>query len=944
MLNFLKAFFLIWNLNFPLQAFAETPGLEIFSYGPPTFKVNGELNLLVDDLLKSKWSEIRLRGIERGLSYMSNGLYLIAPNSVDRDVLAKSNETFDSTTYVTYFETSRDYLVISGSAPRAFIEELKKYRNSEVIFHDEVRYWNDLSWGAAKFGISDSLGLPFYSFIKKNENSGDSRVWDTSIYVTYRLTLGGKEFSVTQLPKSFGGMTRVIAALKKLKTENGLALSLGNVTPPIQADELDAKLFRQLNSINNQYILAGFSEIQGFEKYFASPQNKKNFQKVISANVYKSGGNSKERLFAPYRIVTINHLKIAVVGITDVKVNDLIDRTDPQQTWLKNIVVKSPKEILEREILPELRNKADLILLLSNSNPKDFAEISENLEDIDLVFKNEFKAIDSDIKTSLQVKNFKSRRPRSSVFEIKHSENSLNITEIQISKNNLSLQSSTEYLDEKYQLGALNDRVKEDFLNLIDPLIVILPDHRKLYRGDKIAPSESEFSTLAAGILKTKTNSEIGLFKIQSQNTDFPAELDITVIKSWIGPREQLVVGYLKGSSVLQLLSLNPALEKSYQVSFSGVSNKKMVNGQPILAKEYYRIATTTGIAENLKKYTMFSGFEGKALKFIQSAEGYSEERGGNPVYAGDLILGFLAQNWREANQLEDEKKFDVYRRMYEDRYFIDTDGYWVHDLKNLRLEYSELKTNDKTDFVSVRDTKLKSTDQKIVSGYLSYSASFRKDPALSELGIKAEYSKLELKKPTGSDINTISDDLLFFANIGLPIFKIESVPFLASKMGPLSELVYDTEFESNPDEPYQRSIQGFVGSKFYNGTLFKSAFVSVFNENRLSESLKKNIWGLNVRFEIDKEVFDSAAAWRAAFDYKYYFSSNDDGNEDLRSRLVWDNFLDLRISKHFSFGPFLKLASFTGKTFNTTANQSVIGFNLSFAASWKPKYKTDLF
>lgn len=924
---------------------ARNHNIQILAYSPPGLSLSGQLLLPVQDLMKKKWKNIRFLEMDRGIAYSKRGHYIITKKPVGRKQLndnvlrSKNNETLN------YFESNRAFLVVSSSAPTEFIEELKLYKGKQVQFQEENHYWNDLTWGKLSSGVSIEGGYPVYFFNKKTWET--SREWDFSVYVTYRLQIEDTVFEVTVLPKHFGGLTRTISAIKKNQKKNSIILSLGEITPPEDADESDLNLLEKMSmNMGTQYVLAGSDEIIGYNKYadFYKNQNENAKIHLLSANVFKIENDKKILAFPPFKIVEVDGKKVAIVGITAPHINDLIEKGTGRNPWLRSFSIGNPKEILENEILPKVREQADLVVVISNLNANESADYLEDIEGIDLIFQSTSRKFNFQKVHGIDLKDYHRRTPRTMLFEIEASQTNLNITDISLTDGNLRLQSRSELLDQKYNLGELNEGFSRGFIDLISTKVVALPDHRKIYQ-DKISPNKEEFANMAAEIMRKKTGAEVGIFNIQKQNSNLPGDLDSTIIKTWIRSNEQLVSGYLKGADLLALFEKNSELDKTSKMAFAGINSNRMINGLPVIASEYYRVATTSALSENLTKYPTFNSIEKKSLLFREKDEFFEEDPMGNQVPLVNLITDYLIVNWKVNSAAPEKERYQFYRNLYEGlQTSTDVVGYWAHEVKSLRIEYSELKTSDIASFSSVQDSRLNTTDQKTFSGNLAYSAYYRREPVLSELGIKALYSKLELRPATGAQINNIlSDDLVLFANLGFPVFKVETFSWLATNMGPISELVYDSEFESDSNLPFQKSIQSFAGWKFYNGTVFRSSLISIFSENRLSDANRKNQLGANIRFEIDKPILANSSNFKSDFDYKYYFDSTDDNLEDLRTRILWNNYIDLKFSKGFSFGPFVKYASFSGKLFGSTAIQTTIGFNLNFTAFWKPKFQKDI-
>lgn len=922
------------------------PTVQFLSYKSSGLRLSGDLVLLVEDIVKNKWNGIEFLNAENGISYSRGGEYLLTKKNIQpqhlQSGLLKSTEQKN----LHYFESNRAFLVISDQAPIEFVEQIKKYKNKHTLFEDRHVYWNDLDWGQVKSGLTTNEGFSVYSFNKSNWLSSTN--WNFSAYFTYRLKLNNQIFEVTVLPKQFGGVTRVMSAIKKHEKKGAIVLGLGDITPPVEgASRGDLEILDVLNmgTDNPQYILASGDEILGYHKYkeYYKTQVEKSKVHLISSNVFFDEAGQKTLAFTPYKIINIKSKKVALIGITAPRFNNTIEKFTARLPWLKSVSIMEPRLILENDIIPKIRKQVDLIVVFTNMTSAERAQYSDDIEGIDILIHGADTTFGYEKILTVDLKNYDLRSPRIPILDLEASDLHLNETNFEFIERDIHLKNQIHYLDQKYDLTDFGASFSESFSNMIAAQDIALPDHRFIY-DDKIMVSKEEFANTAAEIMRRKLRAEVGIFNIQAQQSTLPGRVDSAVIKTWIRTHEHLVSGYLKGSDLALLLDQNVLVEKNFKLAFAGLDKSKTIHGSPINSNEYYRIATSSAISENLSKYPSFKSFDKKSFHFTNQDNFYEEDMSGNQVVLAEMVSASLVDIWKQKEQLPEAERYQFYRQLYEG-FFLDNEdlGYWAHDFKNFRIEYSQLKTTDTFEFDQVRDSRLNMADQKIFTGRLDFSAYYRRNPLLSEVGIKAQYSKLELS--SANDVKNsyiLGDDLVVFANLGLPVFEVQSADWFATNSGPIAELAYDSEFESDANLPYQKNIQSFMGWKFYNGSMFRSTLVSLFNENRLSDSIKKNQWGATVRFEIDQLLLSDTSNFKSQLDYKYYFDSDDDNQEDLRSRLIWDNYLDLKLTKNFSFGPFVKLGSFTGKVFNKTASQTTIGFNFNFSSFWKPKYQKD--
>ena len=97
--------------------------------------------------------------------------------------------------------------------------------------------------------------------------------------------------------------------------------------------------------------------------------------RIINASLYTKDGKS---LFSPYRIVTVNGMKIGVIGLA----SDETFKYFPED--YRDFTVEEPDSTLGR-ILPILKSTCDYIIILSQMGVKTDEKVAEKWSDIDLI-------------------------------------------------------------------------------------------------------------------------------------------------------------------------------------------------------------------------------------------------------------------------------------------------------------------------------------------------------------------------------------------------------------------------------------------------------------------------------------------------------------------------------------------------------------------------------
>ena len=924
--------------------------LNILSYGSIGSTLSGEVLLLIENVIQNKQNNIQLVEIKKGLAFAKNSTYLLTGSDKSDDYMDRilKTEKMSKNQFIA-FESDRSILLVPHDAPAEFINLIKAKKNTHMNYQNDTRFWNDLRWSDVTGGHFDQSGLAYFDFKRKEWAKNTS--WDNSFYFEYRLTLNEMTFTVTILPKSFGGLPRIMTVLKNEQKNSPLIFATGDITPDLSdPDNSEVHSFEELSRFPNQFVSASFADLNGFDSVYSEYKKKWPSDppiEFLSANICEKNENVCTYVYKPFKIVNHGGRKIAIIGLTSPGEQVLLDKYSAKYDRLKKYVIKDPASILTKEILPKVKSLADFVILVTNMTPEEYTKLAPKILGVDLVIKRHNRLYSWNQSDTLVFKNYSARYPQYPLLEVKANELTINKIRISQKKNKLTLKYHNIPLD---QTVSSDTHYRDHWLSMaiFTGSDIVLPDHKKLYPNDtnKLIVSEEEFGQLAAELMRSELTAEVGLFNIQKQRSNVIGEQDSSVIRTWILPEEQLQVVMMRGESLKAIIQQNKNNKTdTFKLAISGVDTSGSIAGLPIQNSEIYKVVTSNTVSSNLTAFPAFSQALSITKSFVVNEGTYIDEPQGHEIPLVDFLVESLRKKWKLVSQLEESKRNALYRDLYEGTPSLSQYGYWVHEIKGLRLEYSAFSTSDVKPFSAVQDNRLQSADLQNISSNLSYVATYRKRPYISELGLKAQYDKQQIKPSNSPAIdNVLADDLVGFANIGLPIYKIEDNPLIGNQMGPVFELAYDTEFEKDPNQELQRNIQAYLGWRLYNGTVINSATLSYLFETRLTTGREKNQRGLSAKAEIQKVLKDGTALLKSELDYRFYFNDDSDSGEDLRSRLVLDTYFDYKLNHKLSFGPYLKIYSIQGKTFNETLNQTLIGINFNFSGMWKPRYHKSVY
>jgi 5'-nucleotidase len=128
------------------------------------------------------------------------------------------------------------------------------------------------------------------------------------------------------------------------------------------------------NTLELDFVTFGNHEFDLSQSELISPMNESTF-KWISLNVFQSGTNQSFSISIPYYILTIDQIRILLIGLT----------IDKNQSYVE-IVNKTSLIPFVEEFLRSLFNvKYDVLIVLTHLDLSTDIELAENIPQIDLI-------------------------------------------------------------------------------------------------------------------------------------------------------------------------------------------------------------------------------------------------------------------------------------------------------------------------------------------------------------------------------------------------------------------------------------------------------------------------------------------------------------------------------------------------------------------------------
>ncbi len=174
-----------------------------------------------------------------------------------------------------------------------------------------------------------------------------------------------------------GSLAEIRELVNKNRQKNTLVLGAGNFLAPFPDRLRNEYVFKFLKETNFDGLIPGENEFRMGMGFFTDRSEKFNIP-VVSGNLelYKN----EDRISNKYLIKEMGDLKIALIGIFDSTIYNNFNESSPGSSKMTG----TGKEYLEK-ILPLLKEKSDLVFILSSGNLKNDRGLAASTGGIDLI-------------------------------------------------------------------------------------------------------------------------------------------------------------------------------------------------------------------------------------------------------------------------------------------------------------------------------------------------------------------------------------------------------------------------------------------------------------------------------------------------------------------------------------------------------------------------------
>ena len=196
--------------------------------------------------------------------------------------------------------------------------------------------------------------------------------------IIYTNSINGYLKSCNCPENPFGGLVRRITAIKNLKEKypDSVSVDSGDSFPPRDDRLLAGYVLKMMGMIKYDVVSIGDQELICGVDYLEKNLNKLPF---YSANLQACNETMCYPLTKPYLIKEVNNVKIAILSIIDKDVFTLFPKEK-----ISGIKIIDHREYL-KNIIPELRKQADIVIVVSHSGDDEDREIAKEIPGIEVI-------------------------------------------------------------------------------------------------------------------------------------------------------------------------------------------------------------------------------------------------------------------------------------------------------------------------------------------------------------------------------------------------------------------------------------------------------------------------------------------------------------------------------------------------------------------------------
>lgn len=744
---------------------------------------------------------------------------------------------------------------------------------------------------------------------------------DKTITVLYT----GDTYGVIGYPGFPGGLAKRKWAIEETrkKTPNVLVLDTGNTLAPFYFSRFDRGefVFNTLDQLGYDAINLGSHDFDYGQNRILSLKAKVRNVQFLSSNIREK--TSGKPWAQEWLLKEVQGIRVGILGLCDPKIE--------QQTIVGNfegLAAESPKQALGR-LIPEIRPKVDLLILLSNIPADHLRNLLEEIKGIDIAISRSAGGLTEydhypepsahDFRYYMSTQDSGEARLKTLFAYAGRFGYALGKIDVTLRSGKIvgmqpsAIDLPVEYPEDSELKKSAESRIKK----LEEEYRRVLIDNLKKRLGRPW--TKEDFLHLVLSVMRSASSSEIAVinhaafFKLEFVNNYISRQdhLELIDLYHLFWTDNHLVKLYLTGRQIRRLAEEN---QGSPRLQFLGLeadlnSGEITINGRPVKNDEKYTLATSNYLAKGETPWPA-----------LTSGEILQEEFGGKNQVLRDLAIQYLQRHG--------------WKREYDGKKVAPYPTQWRLDIEKITLDVSDFDAKRNEPFTQVRDARINASDQFTVGTSGSLGLIMDHSQIRWRGGLEAAFSKVSL--PNGV-VNNPLDQLLINSQVDLKSLKIP-IGF-GNFLSPAFLTAYDSEFTPTPANPRRKLWRLQPGLTTTLGEVFDAVNIGSVTEIDFSTRDTNTEHGVSFYSKLRKPWRDFFT-FTSEIDFRYFPRTSRDTIDDL----LWQGNFRQRIFVplwgNLSLSPYVDVFAWRGKLIRETGWNLLVGVSLAYSQLWKPQYQ----
>jgi len=775
-----------------------------------------------------------------------------------------------------------------------------------------------------------------------------------------RIDIG--EARMFELPFIIGGMGSRATLIREItsKEKNVLLVDLGHQDGEMGHSRYDRALmdFTALKDL-------GYKVVVPFE--FELAMGLKQLDKIIEQfpgiGFLASNIKVNDTIFKTSMVVDYGGVKIGLVGLVNPDLKDRLPRTS-----LNEFTFQPPTQAARREVELLRAMGVHSIIVLSNMDPSENANIAEEVRGIDAIVADmPVRKAPETLKLRVELPDRPVVRPGIPALIARAAANGIGLGHLKLSfKNGSPFSTSPSLSLLEHAFLPVTDKIPVD--TLIAHKLSILNTEVRRPRGEVLFPAftdlEEKFPQIATYDEITKTGrvsqplweelisrrlriqseAEVAVIRRLEQFPPLVGKLHEREIEQWLWTEDEVVEVDMPGADLKALLRSDVRNELAY----NGIDlSRNLILGHRIDDGYLYRVTTTDVIYEGGR-----SGFFSRARrvhknflqdpvsgKIIVLKNADLKEGGDHKLSLREFMITELKRIKTEASG---EKQIDVIGNMLLPEKSVSNLFTFSFDRPTVWTSLNTVSGNE--GYERVPESRVLAKDAFVAGANGRFVLSKEAQRAATDLGFGFAYATQKVRNNGTVDNVESADDIKIDLTVRPSALRIEP-----GKLQPFARSLFDSEFSptiNNTTEevnPRQLSLRAVGGVLLTSKGSWRNTDLGLVLENDFGRPNPQ--LGLQSRSQFEKRLGSTRTGfltYRLRNDMTYFFPAPKDteANLGLRYNMIHDILIPL--VDELSLSVTADLLFFKGKVEQTRqlGLSSQLRVGITYDRLWKPRYQ----